>query len=231
MRIILNEDIVSLGVEGDIVNVADGYARNYLIPKGLAIIASEGNLKNLEMRRRSIEKKETARVKDAKKEAKKFDGKKIKAIVKVSEEGKLYGSVSVSEIAALIKEQLKEELDKRQIVLHDSIKEVGDYSIVIRLHPQVEATIALEVIGEEMPETKMPEETVDEKEKKRKKKKEVSEEDQAKKEEVKIETEAEEKEVENTEENTEEKIEEETPEEVVEPEKSQKVPKKLKESK
>ena len=157
MQVILNEDVVSLGIEGDVINVADGYARNYLIPKGLAVKATPGNLKNLEFRRKAIQKKEAARKAEVEKYAKKFEGKTIKALVKVAEEGKLYGSVTISDVAGLLKEQLNEEVDKRQIVIHDHIKEVGKYEVIVRLHPEVEATLKLEVVPEEEPDAKVEE--------------------------------------------------------------------------
>lgn len=152
MKVILKEDVVSLGIEGNVLEVADGYARNYLIPKGLAVLASPGNLKDLEFRRKAIEKKETARKMSAEEHAKLFEGKKITVHAKVAEEGKLYGSVSTSDVANAIEEQLKETIDKRQIVVQDHIKEVGKYDVIIRLHPEIEVTIELDVLPEDVVE-------------------------------------------------------------------------------
>lgn len=162
MKVILKEDVVSLGIEGNVLDVADGYARNYLIPKGLAVMASPGNLKDLEFRRKAIAKKETARKMSADDHAKKFEGKKITVHAKVAEEGKLYGSVSTTDVANAIEEQLKEAIDKRQIIVQDHIKEVGKYDVVIRLHPEVEVTIELDVLAEDA--TELPEEKVETKE-------------------------------------------------------------------
>ncbi len=145
MKVVLREDIVSLGIEGDVVNVADGYARNYLIPKRLAEKVTPGVIKDLEYRKKAIARKEEKRIADAQKEAKKFEGKKIKLAVEANEEGQLYGSVNVSEVAKAIEEQLKETLDKNKIVLTTQIKQVGTFQIVIRIHPQVEASLNLEV--------------------------------------------------------------------------------------
>lgn len=175
MKVILNEDIVSLGIEGDVLNVADGYARNYLIPKGLAVRATPGNLKDLEFRRKAIEKKEVARKAEAEVHAKKFEGKKIEILAKVAEEGKLYGSVSISEVTKALEEQLKEAVDKRQIVMHDHIKEVGTYPVLIRLHPEVEATVELEVLPEDGERVVKPAEDQEIKEKKTKKSKKEKE--------------------------------------------------------
>jgi len=149
LQVVLKEDVISLGVEGDIVNVADGYARNYLVPKGLAAEATPGVLKDLEYRNKAIAKKEETRVAAAEKEAKKFEGKKIKIEVEATEEGTLYGSVNIGDIAKLIEEKLKETVDKSKIVLTDHIKEVGTYPVTIRLHPKVEAKLNLEVVGKE----------------------------------------------------------------------------------
>ena len=147
MQIVLREDVVSLGMEGDLVKVADGYARNYLIPKGLAIQATPGVLKDLELRKGAIAKKEEKRKAEFEKVAKKFEGKTIKIAVEVTDEGHLYGSISVSDVAKAIEEQLKESVDKTKIVLTDHIKEVGTYLVTIRIHPQVEAKLNLEVSG------------------------------------------------------------------------------------
>lgn len=149
MKVVLREDVVSLGVEGDIVKVADGYARNYLIPKKLAMEVSAGVLKDLEYRKKAIAKKEEKRISEAQKEAKKFDGKKVKITAEVTDEGTLYGSVNISEVAMAIEEQLKQDVDKAKIVLTDHIKEVGTYPVTIRIHPQVEAKLELEVTGRE----------------------------------------------------------------------------------
>lgn len=145
MKVVLKEDVVSLGTEGDIVNVADGYARNYLIPKRLATQVTPGVLNDLELRKSAIAKKEEKRMAEANKEAKKFEGKKIKILAEANEEGHLYGSISVSEVAKAMEEQLKESVDKTKIVLTDHIKEVGAYPVTIRLHPQVEAKLDLEI--------------------------------------------------------------------------------------
>jgi len=150
MQVVLREDVISLGMEGDVVKVADGYARNYLIPKGLAMQATPGVLKDLELRKKAIAKKEEKRKADFEKVAKKFEGKTAKIEVEVTEEGHLYGSVNVSDVAKAIEEQLKESVDKTKIVLTDHIKEVGTYPVTIRIHPQVEAKLNLEVSGREV---------------------------------------------------------------------------------
>ncbi|RJQ31778.1 MAG: 50S ribosomal protein L9 [Actinobacteria bacterium] len=159
MKIILCEDVVSLGIEGDVIEVADGYARNFLIPKNLAVKVTKGSLKDLEFKRKAIERREAERIKEAEKYAAKFKDKKIKDVVQVNETGKLYGSVTVTDVAKLIYDQLGEDIDNRMIILGDQIKEVGNYEVTLRVHPEVEAKLTLEVSGEQV---EVPEELKDE---------------------------------------------------------------------
>lgn len=149
MKIVLREDVVSLGVEGDIIEVADGYARNFLIPKKQAELVTPGVLKDLELRRGSLAKKEEKRISNANKEAAKFEGKNVKISVQINEEGHLYGAVNISEVATAMSEQLKEEIDKSKVIIAEQIKETGKFKIKYRVHPQVEATLNLEVSGRE----------------------------------------------------------------------------------
>jgi len=159
VKIILCEDVVSLGIEGDVIEVADGYARNFLIPKNLAVKVTKGSLKDLEFKRKAIERREAERIKEAEKYAAKFKDKKIKDVVQVNETGKLYGSVTVTDVAKLIYDQLGEDIDNRMIILGDQIKEVGNYEVTLRVHPEVEAKLTLEVSGEQV---EVPEELKDE---------------------------------------------------------------------
>ncbi len=147
MEVILQEEILSLGRIGDVVNVAPGYANNYLIPKGLAIVATPGNLKQLEARRTIIDKKESAVKKEAEKIAAKVDGKDIKLEARAGEEGRLYGSVTAKDIAEAIGEQLKVEVDKNQVGLGDHIKDAGTHEIKIKFHFDVDAIIKAEIVA------------------------------------------------------------------------------------
>ena len=147
MEIILKEEILSLGRVGEIVNVAPGYANNYLIPKGLAIIASPGNLKQLDAKRVSIDKKEVAVKKEAKKVAAKVDGKEIKLEARAGEEGRLYGSVTAKDIAEAIGEQLKVDVDKNQVRLGDHIKDAGTHEIKVKFHFDVDAVVKAEIVA------------------------------------------------------------------------------------
>ncbi len=148
MKIILMEDFESLGFEGDTVDVAKGYARNYLIPKGVAIEANNANLKALEMRKDKIMAK---RMKD--KEAAERVREKISQIIvtirrKSGEERKLYGSVTSRDIA----QELEREgimIDRRKIIIDEAIRTLGEYGVPIRLHPEVMANIKVSVEIEE----------------------------------------------------------------------------------
>ncbi len=152
MKVILLEDVVSLGKIGDIVEVARGYAANYLIPKELAIEATEGNLKQLELQRQTMEKKEAKHKAEAEELAKKFKTKSITVKARAGEEDQLFGSVTTNNVAEALLEQFGLEIDKRKIVLHDHIKKLGEYQFDIRLHPDVE--ISLQLIVEKSLEDK-----------------------------------------------------------------------------
>ena len=145
MKVILIKDVPGYGTFGDIVNVKDGFANNYLIPRGLALPATEGNVKHvqdiLKQKQRKLER-EKARAQEI---AEKIDGLVIEIARPVGVTGKLYGAITVSEIAEKIKEQAGVEVDKRKIMLRAPIKNVGRYNIPVKLHPEVSATIVVDV--------------------------------------------------------------------------------------
>lgn len=148
MEIILIENVDNLGLRGDIVRVKDGYARNFLIPKKMAIEATEGNKKQINQQRKKIE---TQKVKD-KSEAEVFKGVlealQLTVSRKVGEQGVLYGSVTMQDLSNLLAEK-GHEIDKRKITVDQAIKTPGDYNISIRIHPEVKAVIKLTVYSEE----------------------------------------------------------------------------------
>lgn len=148
MEIILIENVDNLGLRGDIVKVKDGYARNFLIPKKMAIEATEGNKKQIGQQRTKIE---AQKVKD-KSEAEAFksilEGLELTVSRKVGEQGVLYGSVTMHDISNLLAEK-GHEIDKRKITVDQVIKTPGDYSVSIRIHPEVKAAIKLTVYSEE----------------------------------------------------------------------------------
>jgi large subunit ribosomal protein L9 len=140
MQIILQEDVEKLGVRGDVVTVAEGYARNFLLPKNLALPASAGNLKRLEKIRATLAKK-TATERDlAQKEADTLSAITITLTRKAGENDQLFGSVTSADIADAIAAQ-GHEVDKRRIQLADPIKVVGEYQVAVKLHREVTAQV------------------------------------------------------------------------------------------
>jgi large subunit ribosomal protein L9 len=147
MKVILKEDVKKLGSMGQVVTVADGFARNYLVPKGLAVEASSKNMKSLEHAQRVIQE----RAKKVKESLQDFSERisKITLIIKAKagEEGKLFGSVTSMDIA----EQLKNEgidIDRKKISLEEPIKRIGTHAVSIHLHPEINTQITLQVVEE-----------------------------------------------------------------------------------
>ena len=148
MNVILMQDFEPLGYEGDIVDVARGYARNYLIPKGLATEASNANLKALEMRKGKILAKRTKDKEEAERVMEKISEITVTIRAKAGEEGKLYGSVTSRDIAQQLDAQ-GVEIDRRKIVIDEAIRSLGEFEVPIKLHPEVAATIKVVVEEEE----------------------------------------------------------------------------------
>jgi len=149
MEVILKQDIQNLGYINDIVNVKSGYARNYLIPQGLAITANETNKKVLGENLRQKAFKEDKVVKEAETLAKALEGITVKIGAKAAETGKIFGSVNNIQISDAIKEQFKYDIDRKKILVDgENIKELGTYAAEIRLHRDVNAKINFEVFAE-----------------------------------------------------------------------------------
>lgn len=145
MRLILKDDVKSLGKIGAIVNVADGYARNFLLPKGLAVDASTKNMKALEHEKKAIE----ARAKKQRQEAaglkERLSSITLSIEAKAGEEERLFGSITTMDIAdALKKEGI--EIDRKKITLSEPIKRLGDYTVNIKLHPEDSAVLNIKVV-------------------------------------------------------------------------------------
>lgn len=147
MQIILREDVPHLGNVGQIVNVKPGYARNYLLPQGLAVMADEKNVRRIEHEQRLIQKRLVALKGSAQELGDGIDGQVVTIHRKVGEQDKLYGSVTTRDVEEALKANgLK--VERRQIRLGDSIKDLGVYQIAIRLHPEVVPHIKLWVVAE-----------------------------------------------------------------------------------
>lgn len=147
MQVILTEDIYNLGKSGEIVNVRDGYGRNYLLPRKLAVLASERNLKQLDHEKAVIAARQAKLKGAAEEQAKALGSVTVKITRKVGEQDKLYGSVTALDIAEGLAAAGK-KVDRRQIHLPDPIKTVGTHEIEIRLHRDVTAKISVVVSGE-----------------------------------------------------------------------------------
>lgn len=148
MKVILIQDMDALGLEGDIVNVADGYARNYLIPKELALAANEQNIKLMETQRKKIEIKRLKAKEDAEKVKEKMTDMVITISQKAGEEEKLYGSVTSMDIATHLEKQ-GITIDRRKIALDKPIKTLGEFDVSVKLYPEVTVSIKVVVEPEE----------------------------------------------------------------------------------
>lgn len=140
MKVILQENMENLGNIGDVVKVAPGYARNYLLPKGFALPANEKNTKALEHAKRQLEYKKNKMLETAKGIVAKIESLVINLVHAAGDEGKLFGSVTNMELA----DQLKAnglEIDRKKIVLTDPIKHIGEYSVPVKVHPEITATL------------------------------------------------------------------------------------------
>lgn len=145
MKVILLENVKSLGKKGDVVNASDGYARNMLFPKKLAVPATDSNKKDLDARKRSEEKHAAEALADAEALKAKVEAGSVTLSIKVGEGGRTFGSVSTKEIVQAVKSQLGLELDKKKIQLPQPIKELGTTEVPVKLHPQVTAKLKVNV--------------------------------------------------------------------------------------
>lgn len=148
MELLLREDVDTLGVRGDVVKVRPGYGRNYLLPRGLAIQATPGNVKQIEMQRRTLLKKEAADRDSATQQADLLKELTLEFARKVGDHGILYGSVTSMDIAeAFVSKGY--EIDRRKIQLKDPIKELGEYEVPVKLHREVTTNVKVVVKNED----------------------------------------------------------------------------------
>ncbi len=147
MEIILRADVQHLGKIGEIVKVKDGYARNYLLPKGLAYPATEANKKKIAYEGERLSRQLAAEKSTAESEAAKLADVQLTFAVKVGEEQKLYGSITASDIQRKL-EELGIHVDKRKIDLHEPIRELGDFQVGIKIHPEVRPEVRVTVVKE-----------------------------------------------------------------------------------
>jgi|SRR6056297_1462491 len=149
MKVILRKDVEKLGKEGDLVEVADGYGRNYLIPKGAADEATPENVRVLKRRKKEEARLAEDKLEDAQEYAENL--KKVNVLIKIKagENGKLFGSVNTKDIAEALEKDHKIKIDKRKIELEEPIKNTGDHMVNVKLHPEVKGQVKVTIEGEE----------------------------------------------------------------------------------
>ena len=157
MKVILLTEVPGKGGEGDVIDVPRGYANNYLLTKGIAIKATEGNLKQLEQRAKNIAKREATRITSADDLKAALEAKPIMVKAKVGDEGQLFGSVTSTMIADAIKEQAELEVDRKRIDVRKPIKVVGEHEVEVSLYRDIKATVTVQVVDE----TAVPEPVVE----------------------------------------------------------------------
>ncbi len=145
MKVILLQDVKSLGKKGEIVNVSDGYARNMILPKKLGVEATGKNLNDLKLQNQHAQKVAQENLEQAQKMAENLNDKIVEVKIKAGDNGRVFGSVSTKEIAEAAKKQFDLELDKKKLVLADPIKALGTYEVGVKLHPKVTGTLRVKV--------------------------------------------------------------------------------------
>lgn len=145
MEVILNQDVRSLGKKGEKVKVSDGYARNFLFPKNLAKEANSGNLNVMQTQQEAKDFKAAQQKAAALEQKAGIDGKAVELHIKAGANGKLFGAVTGKEIADALEAQYGVAVDKKKVVLSENIKNYGDYSVEIKLYPEISASITVKV--------------------------------------------------------------------------------------
>lgn len=147
MRVVLRTDVDGIGRRGDIREVAAGYARNYLLPRGLAIRATAGVEAQAEAMRRARALKHAAEIADARVVVERLQSAPVRISVRAGKEGKLFGSVTTAEIASAIERQLGATIERRHIELAEPIKALGNYEVAVAIHPDARGTVNVHVVA------------------------------------------------------------------------------------
>ena len=148
MRVVLRADVDTLGNKGDLLEVSDGYARNYLVPRGLAIRATKGVVKQAEAMRRNRAARDERDREAAQAVADRLATRRIQVTARAGEGGKLFGSVTAADVADAVRAQTDVEIDRRNLRLAEPIKELGPSEVPLRLHPDVEVVLGVDVVAE-----------------------------------------------------------------------------------
>jgi large subunit ribosomal protein L9 len=157
MKVLLLKDVINLGLAGDVVTVADGYGRNYLIPRGLAKLATPGALKDADQIRKAGERTRARQLAGAQDLAERIEGLTLTFTARAGETGKLYGSVTTADLAEAVEREVGQELDRRKII-SDPLRQLGEHSVEIRLMTDVSANLKVVIEPEEVEELEVPEE-------------------------------------------------------------------------
>lgn len=152
MKVILSQDVPKLGDAGSIQTVKDGFARNYLIPQGLATEATIGGLKNAEQRLRSIQRKVEREEEAQKSLAESLSGLRIAITARVGEQGRLYGSITSADVAEKISAAVGQEIDRRKVLLDEPIRSIGDHQVTVHLVGKLRPVVTVAVAGEHVDE-------------------------------------------------------------------------------
>ncbi|NLL43533.1 MAG: 50S ribosomal protein L9 [Firmicutes bacterium] len=145
MKVILQADVKKIGKKGDVVDVAEGYGRNYLIPRGLAVEASAGNLRQVAEVKRAESTRADRELKEAERIGTTLQDQTVKVTAKVGDGGRLFGSITTQEIAEQLRKQFSVEIDKRKIDVQEPIKTLGSHPVTVKVHPKVHVTVTVEV--------------------------------------------------------------------------------------
>lgn len=148
MKLILKQDVAGLGAPGDLVEVADGYGRNFLLPQGKAILATKGAEKQIAAIRRAREVREVRDLGTARDLASELGGLSVTLAARAGDGGRLFGSVTTADIVDAVSKAGGPKLDKRRIVIAAPIKSLGTHAITVKVHPEVDATVSLEVVAQ-----------------------------------------------------------------------------------
>ena len=156
MKIVLRQDVPKVGEAGSVQTVSNGYARNYLIPQGLAVVATDGELKvaahNLAVKERKVARQEE----QLRSLADKINGQRLTFTAKAGEQGRLYGSITASDVATALGAQISEEIDRRRVVLDDALRSVGEHTVTVHLVGRLRPTVTVVIEAEATEEAEVP---------------------------------------------------------------------------
>lgn len=147
MKLVLVQEVTGLGGPGDVVDVKDGYGRNYLVPRGFAIPATKGLEKQVAQIKRARDAREIRDLDQAKEIAEQLGGLTVEVGARAGETGRLFGSITASDVATAVKRAGGPQLDRRRIEIRSPVKTVGKHTVAVRLHPEVSATVDIDVVA------------------------------------------------------------------------------------